>query len=128
MATPKPRSGRSTSLCDYGDNIRLTESEKIEGTGSWETLEWAKIEPAPRSVPEGLLGFLLEAEQVIVEVCIYTRTLQECYHYSIIIVRNWNEIELGVCSYDQGEARKAMEKSKIPKINDATSALQPHFG
>ncbi|KAI8542547.1 hypothetical protein RHMOL_Rhmol08G0146300 [Rhododendron molle] len=117
MATPKPRSGRSTSLCDYGDNIRLTESEKIEGTGSWETLEWAKIEPAPRSVPEGLLGFLLEAEQVIVE---YTQGI------STGIVRN--EIELGVCSYDQGEARKAMEKSKIPKINDATSALQPHFG
>ncbi|KAG5557116.1 hypothetical protein RHGRI_007400 [Rhododendron griersonianum] len=85
MATPKPRSGRSTSLREPGDNIRLTESEKIEGTGSWETLEWTKIEPAPRSVPEGLLGFLLEAEQVIVEVCIYTRTLQECYHYSIIV-------------------------------------------
>ncbi|KAG5557118.1 hypothetical protein RHGRI_007400 [Rhododendron griersonianum] len=67
MATPKPRSGRSTSLREPGDNIRLTESEKIEGTGSWETLEWTKIEPAPRSVPEGLLGFLLEAEQVIVE-------------------------------------------------------------
>ncbi|XP_058204558.1 phosphatidylinositol-3-phosphatase myotubularin-1-like isoform X2 [Rhododendron vialii] len=67
MATPKPRSGRSTSLREPGDNIRLTESEKIEGTGSWETLEWTKIEPAPRSVPDGLLGFLLEAEQVIVE-------------------------------------------------------------
>ncbi|KAG5535970.1 hypothetical protein RHGRI_023680 [Rhododendron griersonianum] len=44
MATPKPRSGRSTSLRESVDNIRLTESEKIEGTGSWETLEWTNIE------------------------------------------------------------------------------------
>lgn len=70
MATPKFRSGRSTSLRESDVNIRLTESEKIDGTGSWETLDWTKDEPPPRPVPEGLRGFLLEAEQVIVEASV----------------------------------------------------------
>ncbi|GFZ11698.1 hypothetical protein Acr_23g0000830 [Actinidia rufa] len=66
MAMPKPRSGRSTSLRELDEN-RLTESEKIEGASSWDALEWTKIEPVPRSVPDGVLEFLLEAENVIVE-------------------------------------------------------------
>ncbi|XP_057475302.1 phosphatidylinositol-3-phosphatase myotubularin-1-like isoform X2 [Actinidia eriantha] len=66
MAMPKPRSGRSTSLRELDEN-RLTESEKIEGASSWDALEWTKIEPVSRSVPDGVLEFLLEAENVIVE-------------------------------------------------------------
>ncbi|GFZ11171.1 hypothetical protein Acr_22g0005690 [Actinidia rufa] len=67
MAMPKPRSGRSASLRE-SDESRLIESDKIEGAGSWDALEWTKIEPVSRSVPEGVLEFLLEAEKVIVEL------------------------------------------------------------
>ncbi|XP_057470447.1 phosphatidylinositol-3-phosphatase myotubularin-1 isoform X1 [Actinidia eriantha] len=66
MAMPKPRSGRSASLRE-SDESGLIESDKIEGAGSWDALEWTKIEPVSRSVPEGVLEFLLEAEKVIVE-------------------------------------------------------------
>ncbi|CAK9172082.1 unnamed protein product [Ilex paraguariensis] len=68
MAMPRTRSGRSTSLHD--SDSRLYESEKIDA------LEWTKIEVilssliprrVSRSVPLGVLQFLLEAEQVIVE-------------------------------------------------------------
>ncbi|CAK9159615.1 unnamed protein product [Ilex paraguariensis] len=59
MAMPRTRSGRSTSLHD--SDSRLYESEKIDA------LEWTKIERVSRSVPLGVLQFLLEAEQVIVE-------------------------------------------------------------
>ncbi|KAA8534498.1 hypothetical protein F0562_032015 [Nyssa sinensis] len=65
MATPRTRSGPSTSLRD--SDSRLTESEKMEGAGSWDAIEWTKIEPVSRSVPQGVLEFLLEAEQVIAE-------------------------------------------------------------
>ncbi|KAI9157576.1 hypothetical protein LWI28_024611 [Acer negundo] len=61
MAAPKPRSGRSTSLRDSID------SEKLEGTGSWDALEWTKIEHVTRSVSHANLKFLLEAERVIAE-------------------------------------------------------------
>lgn len=66
MDLPRTRVGRSTSLRDPSDP-RFTDSDKIEGAGSWEALEWTKIEPVSRSVPQGLQGFLLEAERVIVE-------------------------------------------------------------
>lgn len=65
MAAPRTRSGRSTPLRD--SDTRLTELEKIEGAGSWDALEWTKVEPVSRSVPHAVLDFLLEAEQVIVE-------------------------------------------------------------
>ncbi|KAL8145925.1 hypothetical protein AgCh_003887 [Apium graveolens] len=65
MATSRTRSGRSTSFRD--SDIRLTESERIDGTGSWDALEWTKVEPVSRSVPHAVLEFLLEDEQVIVE-------------------------------------------------------------
>lgn len=66
MATPRTRSGRSTSLRD--SDSRLTESEKIEGAGSWDALEWTKIDqPVSRPVPHALLEFLLEAEHVVAE-------------------------------------------------------------
>ncbi|KAK1571929.1 hypothetical protein Q3G72_025043 [Acer saccharum] len=61
MAAPKPRSGRSTSLRDSMD------SEKLEGTGSWDALEWTKIEHVTPSVSHANLEFLLEAERVIAE-------------------------------------------------------------
>ncbi|KAK9283170.1 hypothetical protein L1049_011403 [Liquidambar formosana] len=64
MAAPKPRSGRSTSLRD------TSESERMEGAGSWDALEWTKIEPVSRPVSRGNLAFLLEKEEVIVEVCV----------------------------------------------------------
>ncbi|XP_059628407.1 phosphatidylinositol-3-phosphatase myotubularin-1 [Cornus florida] len=67
MATPRTRSGPATSLRD--SESRLTELEKLEGAGSWDALEWTKIEPVSRSVPQGVLEFLLEAEKVIVEGC-----------------------------------------------------------
>ncbi|KAJ7974958.1 Phosphatidylinositol-3-phosphatase myotubularin-1 [Quillaja saponaria] len=54
-------SGRSMSLRD------TSELEKMEGTGSWDAIEWTKIEPVSRSVSQLNLEFLLEAEQVIVE-------------------------------------------------------------
>ncbi|KAF3434136.1 hypothetical protein FNV43_RR25239 [Rhamnella rubrinervis] len=61
MAASKPRSGRSTPLGDSAD------SEKMEATGSWDALEWTKIEPLSRSVSHRNLVFLLEGEQVMVE-------------------------------------------------------------
>ncbi|XP_022860439.1 phosphatidylinositol-3-phosphatase myotubularin-1-like [Olea europaea var. sylvestris] len=65
MDIPRSRSMRSTSLRDT--DSRLTESERIEGAGSWDAIEWTKIDPVSRSVPQGLQHFLLEAEEVIVE-------------------------------------------------------------
>ncbi|KAK6144689.1 hypothetical protein DH2020_021509 [Rehmannia glutinosa] len=65
MAMPRTRSGRTTSLRE--SDSRLSESERIEGAGSWDAIEWTKVDPVSRSVPQGLQQFLLEAEQVIVE-------------------------------------------------------------
>ncbi|CAH9113528.1 unnamed protein product [Cuscuta epithymum] len=59
----RSRSARSAS---YHDSTTL-ESEKIEGAGSWDALEWTKVEPISRSVWQGIKKFLLQAEQVIVE-------------------------------------------------------------
>lgn len=39
----------------------------MEGAGSWDALEWTKIEPVSRSASHGMAEFLLEAEQVIVQ-------------------------------------------------------------
>ncbi|XP_010243361.1 PREDICTED: phosphatidylinositol-3-phosphatase myotubularin-1 [Nelumbo nucifera] len=39
----------------------------MEGAGSWDVLEWTKVEPVSRSVPPGVKGFLLEAEEIIAE-------------------------------------------------------------
>ncbi|KAF3776150.1 hypothetical protein EJ110_NYTH49006 [Nymphaea thermarum] len=39
----------------------------MDGAGSWDALEWTKIEPVTRSVSHGMNKFLLEAEEVIVE-------------------------------------------------------------
>ncbi|XP_044461637.1 phosphatidylinositol-3-phosphatase myotubularin-1-like [Mangifera indica] len=61
MAAPKPRSTRSTSLCDS------LESEKLEGTTSWDALEWTKVEPVTRTVCHANLDILLEAERVVLE-------------------------------------------------------------
>ncbi|CAN4126481.1 unnamed protein product [Withania somnifera] len=61
----RSRSARSSSLRE--PDARLSESDKIEGAGSWDALEWTKIDPVSRSVPLGVKQFLLEAEQVIVE-------------------------------------------------------------
>ncbi|KAL8533245.1 hypothetical protein ACS0TY_009576 [Phlomoides rotata] len=65
MAMPRSRSGRTTSLRDV--DSRLSESERIEGTGSWDAIEWTKVDPVSRPVPQVLQQFLLEGEQVIVE-------------------------------------------------------------
>ncbi|KAL6523798.1 hypothetical protein OROHE_016336 [Orobanche hederae] len=65
MAMPRTRSGRTTSLRDL--DSRLSESERVEGAGSWDAIEWTKVDPVSRSVPQGVQQFLLEAEQVIVE-------------------------------------------------------------
>ncbi|CAH9065786.1 unnamed protein product [Cuscuta europaea] len=59
----RSRSARSAS---YHDSATM-ESEKIEGAGSWDALEWTKVEPISRSVWQGIKKFLLQAEQVIVE-------------------------------------------------------------
>ncbi|KAI3730215.1 hypothetical protein L1987_61384 [Smallanthus sonchifolius] len=61
-----PRNRRTTSLRD--SDSRLGESDKIEGTGSWDAIEWTKIDqPVSRSVPRGLSDFLYEAEEVLAE-------------------------------------------------------------
>ncbi|KAI5648487.1 hypothetical protein M9H77_34492 [Catharanthus roseus] len=65
MSMPRSRSVRTTSLRD--PDTRFTDSEKIEGAGSWEALEWTKIDPVTRSVPHGIQHLLLQAEHVIVE-------------------------------------------------------------
>lgn len=65
MSTRRTRSARPTSFDD--SDSRLTESEKLEGAGSWEALEWTKIDPVSKPVPYGLQHLLLEAEYVIVE-------------------------------------------------------------
>ncbi|GER51204.1 myotubularin-like phosphatases II superfamily [Striga asiatica] len=65
MAMPRTRSGRTTSLRD--SDMRLSESDRIEGAGSWDAIEWTKVDPVSRSVPLGLQQFLLEGERVIVE-------------------------------------------------------------
>ncbi|XP_019433209.1 PREDICTED: phosphatidylinositol-3-phosphatase myotubularin-1-like [Lupinus angustifolius] len=62
MDLPKHRNARATSLRD------ATESSKMEGTGSLDSLEWTKIEPISRYVSNANLDFLLEAEQVVAEV------------------------------------------------------------
>ncbi|VFQ68161.1 unnamed protein product [Cuscuta campestris] len=61
----RSRSARSSSYHDTA--IRLSDSEKIEGAGSWDAIEWTKIEPISRSVSQGVKKFLLQAEKVIVE-------------------------------------------------------------
>ncbi|EYU38062.1 hypothetical protein MIMGU_mgv1a0012801mg, partial [Erythranthe guttata] len=62
---PRTRSGRTTPLHD--SDPRLSESDRIDGAGSWDAIEWTKVDPVSRSIPQGLQQFLLEAEQVIVE-------------------------------------------------------------
>ncbi|KAK7343919.1 hypothetical protein VNO77_13045 [Canavalia gladiata] len=61
MDVPKPRATRTTSLRDASD------SSKMEGTGSWDVLEWTKIEPISSFVSHANLDILLEAEQVVAE-------------------------------------------------------------
>ncbi|XP_010912206.1 phosphatidylinositol-3-phosphatase myotubularin-1 [Elaeis guineensis] len=39
----------------------------MEGVGSWDALEWTKIEPVSGSASHGMAEFLLEAEEVIVQ-------------------------------------------------------------
>ncbi|GMH13236.1 hypothetical protein Nepgr_015077 [Nepenthes gracilis] len=64
MSASTARSARSNSLPHHA---RLSDSEKMEGTGSWEAIEWTKHEPVARTVSHGMSHFLLEAEEVIVE-------------------------------------------------------------
>ncbi|KAK6233866.1 hypothetical protein QUC31_006272 [Theobroma cacao] len=60
MAAPRPR--RSVFVRDPSDGC-----ERLEGAGSWDALEWTKIEPVTRSVSHANLEFLLEAERVVEE-------------------------------------------------------------
>uniref|UniRef100_A0A803N727 phosphatidylinositol-3,5-bisphosphate 3-phosphatase n=1 Tax=Chenopodium quinoa TaxID=63459 RepID=A0A803N727_CHEQI len=46
---------------------RFSDTEKMEGTGSWEAIEWTKNEPLGRTVAHGFSRFLFEAEEVIRE-------------------------------------------------------------
>ncbi|XP_010278261.1 PREDICTED: phosphatidylinositol-3-phosphatase myotubularin-1-like isoform X2 [Nelumbo nucifera] len=64
MAAPRPRPSRSRSASLRGFVDQLSESEKMEGAGNWDVLEWTKIEPVSRSVPYGIKEFLLEAEEI----------------------------------------------------------------
>ncbi|EXB38454.1 hypothetical protein L484_022354 [Morus notabilis] len=57
--------------------LRDSFSERMEGTGSWDALEWTKIEPVSRSISYTNLEFLIEAEQVIVEVQTLTSPSKE---------------------------------------------------
>ncbi|KAG6404568.1 hypothetical protein SASPL_136818 [Salvia splendens] len=62
MSIPRARSGRSTPL-------RQSEPEKIDGDGSWDALEWTKVDQVStlRPVPQGLQQLLFDGEFVIVE-------------------------------------------------------------
>ncbi|XP_028793425.1 phosphatidylinositol-3-phosphatase myotubularin-1, partial [Neltuma alba] len=61
MAAPKPRNTRSTSLRDASD------SSKMEGTGTWDALQWTKFQPGSRNVSHANLDFLLEEENIIAQ-------------------------------------------------------------
>ncbi|KAG4395258.1 hypothetical protein GLYMA_20G189100v4 [Glycine max] len=62
MDMPMNRATRTTSLRDASD------SSKLEGTGSWDAIEWTKIEPPiSRFVSHANLDFLLESELVAAE-------------------------------------------------------------
>ena len=61
----RSRSARSPNPRE--PDTRLAESDKIEGAGGWDALEWTKIDPVSRSVPIGVKQFLLEDEHVVVE-------------------------------------------------------------
>ncbi|XWS66275.1 hypothetical protein CRYUN_Cryun05aG0185500 [Craigia yunnanensis] len=60
MAAPRPR--RSVSVRDPSDVC-----ERLGGAGSWDALEWTKIESVTRSVSHVNLEFFLEAERVVEE-------------------------------------------------------------
>ncbi|EPS72804.1 hypothetical protein M569_01952, partial [Genlisea aurea] len=65
MAMPRSRSGRPTSFHDP----RISEPEKIEGAGSWDALEWTKVDPVSKSAHRELQEFLIEGERIVVEGC-----------------------------------------------------------
>ncbi|XVE99136.1 hypothetical protein REPUB_Repub03eG0171100 [Reevesia pubescens] len=60
MAAPRPR--LSVSVIDPSGGC-----ERFDGAGSWDALEWTKIEPVTRSVSRVNMEFLLEAERVVEE-------------------------------------------------------------
>ncbi|XP_056169075.1 phosphatidylinositol-3-phosphatase myotubularin-1-like [Syzygium oleosum] len=67
-----PRSSRAAPPVGGGGGggaaaAAAPEPEKMEGAGSWDVLEWTKIEPISRSVSLVQCDFLLEAEKVVVE-------------------------------------------------------------
>ncbi|GAA0155655.1 phosphatase [Lithospermum erythrorhizon] len=66
MAIPRSRSARST-VFDDSSTPCVAVSEKLEGTASWDALEWTKIEPVSRASAQSLEQFLLESERVVVE-------------------------------------------------------------
>ncbi|XP_014513688.1 phosphatidylinositol-3-phosphatase myotubularin-1 isoform X1 [Vigna radiata var. radiata] len=61
MDVPKHRATRTTSLRDVSD------FSKMEVTGSWDALEWTKIEPITPFVSNANFDFLIESEQVVAE-------------------------------------------------------------
>ncbi|KAG7608107.1 GRAM domain [Arabidopsis suecica] len=61
MTALRPLSGRSRSL--------RCSSEKMEGTGSWDVLEWTKLDSASWSGSYSNLDCLLESERLIFEAC-----------------------------------------------------------
>ncbi|GKB16741.1 hypothetical protein Tco_0850664 [Tanacetum coccineum] len=60
-----PRNRRTSS--SLRDENRLTDSDKMDGAASWDAIEWTKVEPVTRPVPNGLSDFLFEAEVVLAE-------------------------------------------------------------
>ncbi|EOA19343.1 hypothetical protein CARUB_v10000224mg [Capsella rubella] len=61
MTALRPLPGRSRSL--------RYSSEKMEGTGSWDVLEWTKLDSASWSSSYSNLDCLLEAEKILFEAC-----------------------------------------------------------
>ncbi|XP_076902060.1 phosphatidylinositol-3-phosphatase myotubularin-1-like isoform X2 [Bidens hawaiensis] len=60
------RNRRTNSVRE--SDTRLNDSDRIiEGAGSWDAIEWTKIDPISRPVPHGLSDFLYEAEEVLAE-------------------------------------------------------------
>ncbi|KAM7263268.1 hypothetical protein ACFE04_000951 [Oxalis oulophora] len=60
---PWPNRARSTSLRDSYDS-----AEKMEGAGSWEALEWTKVEPDYRPSSHANLEILFDKERIMAEI------------------------------------------------------------
>ncbi|KAL6503682.1 hypothetical protein OROGR_025605 [Orobanche gracilis] len=125
MAMPRTRSGRTTSLRDL--DSRLSESERVESAGSWDAIEWTKVDPVSRSVPQGVQQFLLEAEQVIVEVEVELGAFLcvICVVYFLVMTKmigNWDATSYNIICFSCPFCLKGL--SPVPQAPQALSLVR----